>query len=79
MHTPTWLFMRGLHLHNCAQVKHTCGALSPALLPAAPCPCSALLEERLEKVYKADARYSDKAATMFNLDLGAPEVNGLCF
>ncbi|GBF94646.1 hypothetical protein Rsub_07382 [Raphidocelis subcapitata] len=32
-----------------------------------------LLEERLEGVYKADSRYSDKAATLFNLDLGAPE------
>lgn len=32
-----------------------------------------LLEERLENVYKQDPRYSDKAATMFNLELGAPE------
>ncbi|KAI8473792.1 MAG: PsaB RNA binding protein [Monoraphidium minutum] len=32
-----------------------------------------LLEERLESVYKADPRYSDKAATMFNIDLGVPE------
>jgi hypothetical protein len=28
-------------------------------------------------VYKADPRYSDKATSMFNIDLGAPEV-GLC-
>lgn len=33
----------------------------------------ALLEERLDKVYKADPRYSDKAATLFSLDLGVPE------
>ena len=35
---------------------------------------SGLLEERLEKVYPADPRYSEKAATLFNLELGAPEV-----
>jgi hypothetical protein len=33
-----------------------------------------LLEERLEGVYKPDPRYSDKAISMFNIDLGAPEV-----
>lgn len=33
----------------------------------------------MEGVYKADARYSDKAATLFNLDLGAPEVRGRTF
>jgi hypothetical protein len=33
-----------------------------------------LLEDRLESVYKADPRYSDKATSMFNIDLGAPEV-----
>lgn len=32
-----------------------------------------LLEERMEAVYKQDPRYSDKANSMFNLDLGAPE------
>ncbi|KIZ00213.1 hypothetical protein MNEG_7749 [Monoraphidium neglectum] len=32
-----------------------------------------LLEERLESVYKVDPRYSDKATTMFNIDLGVPE------
>lgn len=32
-----------------------------------------LLEERMESVYKQDPRYSDKANSMFNLDLGAPE------
>ena len=35
----------------------------------------ALLEERLESVYKVDERYSDKAASLFTLDLGAPEVS----
>jgi len=34
---------------------------------------AAMLEERLENVYKVDPRYSDKAATLFSLDLGAPE------
>jgi hypothetical protein len=28
----------------------------------------------MEAVYKADPRYSDKATSMFNIDLGAPEV-----
>jgi hypothetical protein len=41
-----------------------------------------LLEDRLERVYKADPRYSDKATSMFNIDLGAPEVRctgqGVC-
>eukprot|EP00879_Flechtneria_rotunda_P011361 GHRR01011866.1.p1 GENE.GHRR01011866.1~~GHRR01011866.1.p1 ORF type:complete len:288 (+),score=48.00 GHRR01011866.1:247-1110(+) len=32
-----------------------------------------LLEERLEQVYKQDPRYSDKATSLFNIDLGAPE------
>eukprot|EP00882_Tetradesmus_deserticola_P006731 GHRQ01007084.1.p1 GENE.GHRQ01007084.1~~GHRQ01007084.1.p1 ORF type:complete len:356 (+),score=158.32 GHRQ01007084.1:166-1233(+) len=32
-----------------------------------------LLEDRMESVYKADPRYSDKATSMFNMDLGAPE------
>lgn len=32
-----------------------------------------LLEDRVEQVYKQDPRYSDKATSMFNLDLGAPE------
>lgn len=32
-----------------------------------------LLEDRLESVYKADPRYSDKATSMFNIDLGSPE------
>ena len=31
-----------------------------------------LLEERLESVYKPDERYSDKAGTMFQLDLAPP-------
>lgn len=51
--------------------------MRPKLTPA-PAPNSnspALLEERLENVYKADPRYSDKAATLFSLDLGAPEVS----
>ena len=39
------------------------------------CVCSALLEERMDSVYKADPRYSDKATSMFNLDLGPPEVS----
>lgn len=34
-----------------------------------------LLEDRAEEVYKQDPRYSDKAVSMFNLDLGAPEVS----
>jgi hypothetical protein len=33
-----------------------------------------LLEDRVESVYKQDPRYSDKANSMFNLDLGAPEA-----
>eukprot|EP00878_Enallax_costatus_P024600 GHUV01026265.1.p1 GENE.GHUV01026265.1~~GHUV01026265.1.p1 ORF type:complete len:278 (+),score=69.97 GHUV01026265.1:167-1000(+) len=33
-----------------------------------------LLEDRLESVYKEDPRYSDKATSMFNIDLGAPEA-----
>lgn len=47
----------------------------PTLAPLACC-ClrPGLLSERLEGVYKADARYSDKAASLFTLDLGAPEV-----
>lgn len=32
-----------------------------------------LLEERLESVYKQDSRYNDKATSMFNIELGAPE------
>lgn len=32
------------------------------------------LEERLETVYKKEAGYNDKAMTLFNLDLGAPEA-----
>ena len=31
------------------------------------------LEERLETVYKKDPRYSDKASSLFMLDLGSPE------
>ena len=31
------------------------------------------LEERLETVYKKDKRFSDKASSLFTLDLGAPE------
>jgi len=31
------------------------------------------IQERLESVYKQDARYSDKAQSLFTLDLGAPE------
>lgn len=32
-----------------------------------------LLEDRLENVYKTDERYSEKAGTMFQLDLAPPE------
>jgi hypothetical protein len=32
----------------------------------------------MESVYKADPRYSDKATSMFNIDLGAPEVRDCC-
>lgn len=32
-----------------------------------------LLEDRLEHVYKKDARYSEKASTLFTLNMGAPE------
>jgi hypothetical protein len=52
---------------------HPCST-APPLQPLCPARVAALLEERLENVYKPDARYSDKAATLFNLDLGAPEV-----
>ena len=31
------------------------------------------LEERLEEVYKKDPKYSDKATSLFMLDLGPPE------
>ena len=31
------------------------------------------LEDRLETVYKKDERFSDKASSLFTLDLGAPE------
>lgn len=31
------------------------------------------LQQRVESVYKQDPRYSDKAQTMFTLDLGSPE------
>jgi hypothetical protein len=34
------------------------------------------LEERLEAVYKQDSRFSDKATSMFSIELGAPEVRG---
>jgi dTDP-4-dehydrorhamnose 3,5-epimerase-like enzyme len=34
----------------------------------------AWIQERLETVYKRDERYSDKAQSLFSLDLGAPEV-----
>lgn len=34
----------------------------------------AWLSERLEAVYKQDARYNDKAQSMFQLDLGPPEA-----
>lgn len=33
------------------------------------------IEERLETVYKKDPRFSDKAQSLFTLDLGAPEVS----
>lgn len=33
-----------------------------------------MLEDRLESVYKQDPRYNDKATSMFNIDLGPPEV-----
>jgi len=32
------------------------------------------LQERLEGVYRPDPRYSEKAQTLFNLDLGTPEA-----
>ncbi|KAF8055656.1 RPA1A [Scenedesmus sp. PABB004] len=32
-----------------------------------------LLEARLESVYRTDPRYSDKASSMFDIDLGPPE------
>ena len=32
------------------------------------------IEERLDTVYKQDPRFSDKAQSLFQLDLGAPEV-----
>jgi hypothetical protein len=32
-----------------------------------------LLEDRLESVYKKDPQYSDKASTLFTLNMGAPE------
>ena len=34
----------------------------------------AWIEERLESVYKKDARFNDKSLALFNLDMGAPEV-----
>lgn len=35
---------------------------------------AAWINERLETVYKQDPRYSDKAQSLFQLDLGPPEV-----
>ena len=52
-------------------------ALGEVGIPAVPSRrCFALLnwlEQRAETVYKAHPGYSDKAATLFTLDLGAPE------
>ena len=36
-------------------------------------PSAGLLEEREESVYKAAAGYSDKATSLFTLDLGSPQ------
>jgi hypothetical protein len=36
----------------------------------------AWIQERLDSVYRQDPRYSDKAQTLFTLDLGPPEVCG---
>lgn len=43
------------------------------MLPHAPAH-AAWITERLETVYKQDPRYSDKAQSLFQLDLGPPEV-----
>jgi hypothetical protein len=58
---------------------HTCPLLRKrghgrSHVTATPTSSPGLLEERLESVYKVDPRYSDKATTMFNIDLGVPEV-----
>lgn len=47
------------------------------LTAARVCTAAAWIEQRLEDVYKQDPRYSDKAQSLFNLDLGAPEVCGV--
>lgn len=36
---------------------------------------AAWIQERLDSVYKKDPRYNDKAMSLFNLDLGPPEVS----
>lgn len=38
------------------------------------CSCPDWLEDRLETVYKKDARYSEKSKSLFALDLEAPKV-----
>ncbi len=48
--------------------------LPTPMLPDAPAH-AAWITERLETVYKQDPRYSDKAQSLFQLDLGPPEVS----
>jgi hypothetical protein len=55
-------------------ITRALGELDIAPVPSRRCfALAAWLEERVESVYKAHPGYSDKAATLFTLDLGAPD------
>lgn len=52
----------------------TTATCQPHCVPAALAPpCADWLEDRLDSVYKQHPGYSDKASTLFTIDLGAPE------
>lgn len=61
-----------------ASVGPTCALPLPGalLFLNAQTTTTAWISERLEQVYKPDPRYSDKAQSLFQLDLGPPEVGG---
>jgi hypothetical protein len=50
---------------------------APTAIPLMVDHCAAWIQERLDTVYRPDPRYTDKAQSLFVLDLGAPEVSPL--
>ena len=65
--------------HNSIQLPHICSLQIYKLQSCLDAEvkistvCTGWLEERLESVYKKDPKYSDKASSLFMLDLGPPE------